>query len=52
VPGVASIETAAWWTHAIAAVALTLVLALHAAAAARHQFVDHDHLLARMLWRA
>jgi cytochrome b561 len=52
VPGVASIETTAWWTHTIAAVALALLLALHAAAALRHQFVDRDHLLARMLWRA
>jgi cytochrome b561 len=51
VPGVASVETAAWWVHTVAAAVLALVLAVHAAAALRHQFVDRDHLLARMLWR-
>ena len=51
VPGVKSIEDAAWWVHTIVAIALTLLLAVHAAAALRHQFVDHDDLLARMLWR-
>ena len=40
-----------WTVHTVAAVALALVLALHAAAALRHQFVDRDGLLARMLWR-
>jgi cytochrome b561 len=52
VPGVQSVETTAWWVHAASAIGLTLVLAVHAAAALRHQFVDRDQLLARMLWRA
>jgi cytochrome b561 len=51
VPGVASIENAAWWVHTVAAAVLALVLVVHAAAALRHQFVDRDDLLARMLWR-
>ena len=52
VPGVKSVEDAAWWVHTVAALALTVLLAVHAAAALRHQFVDRDDLLARMLWRA
>jgi cytochrome b561 len=52
VPGIARVEDAAWWVHTLAALALTLVLTVHAAAALRHQFVDRDDLLARMLWRA
>jgi cytochrome b561 len=51
VPGVKPVEDAAWWVHTTAAIALTVVLAIHAAAALRHQLVDHDHLLARMLLR-
>ena len=51
VPGAPAVETAAWWTHTVTAVALALVLALHAAAALRHQLVDRDGLLARMLSR-
>jgi cytochrome b561 len=52
VPGVSSLEDAARWVHVSAAIGLTLVLGLHAAAALRHQFVDRDDLIARMLWRA
>ena len=52
VPGVESIEAAAQRVHASAAIGLALVLALHAGAALKHQFVDRDALLARMLWRA
>ena len=35
--------------HATAAIGLAALLALHAAAALKHQFVDRDGLLARML---
>ena len=49
VPGDARVEAAAHAVHAGAAIALALLLALHAAAALRHQFVDRDGLLARMI---
>jgi len=35
--------------HALASYLLAAVVALHVAAAMKHQFVDRDHLLARML---
>jgi cytochrome b561 len=49
VPGVARIETAAHAVHTAAAVALAALLALHAGAALKHQLVDRDRLLARMI---
>ena len=49
VPGDARLEAAAHAVHAGAAAALAALLALHAAAALRHQFVDRDGLLARMI---
>jgi cytochrome b561 len=49
VPGDARVEAAAHAVHASAAAALALLLALHAAAALHHQFVDRDGLLARMI---
>ncbi len=51
VPGSEPLEGALRKLHAGAALALAGLLALHAAAALRHQFVDRDALLARMLWR-
>jgi cytochrome b561 len=51
VPGSDRLETAFHVVHTTAAAALALLLALHAAAALRHQFVDGDALIARMLWR-
>jgi cytochrome b561 len=51
VPGSERLEAALHLVHASAAAALACLVALHAAAALRHQFVDRDHLLARMLWR-
>ena len=52
VPGSERLEAALHLVHTSAAIGLALLLALHAAAALRHQFVDRDGLLARMLWRA
>ena len=52
VPGTDRLEAVFHRVHTTAAVGLAVVLALHAAAALRHQFVDRDHLLARMIWRA
>jgi cytochrome b561 len=49
VPGVDAIETAARGVHVAAAIALTALLALHAGAALKHQLVDHDGVLARMV---
>lgn len=49
VPGVARVEDAARAVHEAAAVGLATVLALHVAAALKHQLVDHDDLLGRML---
>jgi cytochrome b561 len=49
VPGDPRIEAVARTVHHTAAYALTALLALHAAAALRHQFVDRDRLLARMI---
>jgi cytochrome b561 len=51
VPGAEGLEAALHRVHTSAAVALALLLAVHVAAALRHQFVDRDDLLARMLWR-
>ncbi len=51
VPGSEAVESVFRTIHAGAAVALAAILALHAAAAFRHQFVDRDGLLAGMLWR-
>ena len=51
VPGSDRLEGALHLVHTSAAAALALLLALHAAAALRHQFVDRDALLSRMLWR-
>jgi cytochrome b561 len=52
VPGTDRLEAAFHRVHTTAAIGLAVVLALHAAAALRHQLVDRDHLLARMIWRA
>jgi cytochrome b561 len=49
VPGDARIEAAARAVHVAAAAALAGLIALHAGAALRHQFVDRDGLLARMI---
>jgi cytochrome b561 len=49
VPGSAAVEAAAHALHAGAATALGLLLALHAGAALKHQFVDRDRTLARMI---
>jgi cytochrome b561 len=51
VPGSERLEAILHRVHATAALGLALLLALHAAAAIRHQLVDRDDLLARMLWR-
>ena len=51
VPGSEAVEGVFRTIHAGAAIALAAILALHAAAAFRHQFVDRDGLLAGMLWR-
>jgi cytochrome b561 len=50
-PGVAAVESAAGAVHLCCAVLLALALALHAGAALRHHFVDHDDVLARMTFR-
>jgi cytochrome b561 len=49
VPGVEVIEEAAKTVHATAAICLATLLALHVGAALKHQFVDHDGLLARIV---
>jgi cytochrome b561 len=49
VPGSATVEAAARAVHEASAVGLTVVLALHVGAALKHQFVDGDGLLGRML---
>ena len=49
VPGDPGIEAAAGAVHLSAAIALALLLAVHAAAALKHQFVDRDGALARMI---
>ena len=51
VPGSDSLEAALHRVHTTAAIGLASVLALHAGAALKHQFIDRDSLLARMLWR-
>jgi cytochrome b561 len=51
VPGSDALDRAFRTLHAGAAIALAALLAVHVAAALRHQFVDRDGLLARMLWR-
>ena len=50
-PGSERVEAAAHLVHASAAAGLALVLTLHAGAALKHQFLDRDDVLARMLWR-
>jgi cytochrome b561 len=49
VPGSDALEAVFHRVHTTAAIGLSLVLALHAAAALKHQFVDRDGLLARMI---
>lgn len=49
VPGAQRIEDASRLVHVYAAIGLTALLVLHAGAALKHQFVDHDGLLARMV---
>jgi cytochrome b561 len=51
VPGSDALDRTFRAVHAGAAIALAALLAVHVAAALRHQFVDRDGLLARMLWR-
>ena len=51
VPGSDRLEAGFHRVHNTAAIGLAVVLVLHAGAALKHQFVDHDALLARMLWR-
>jgi cytochrome b561 len=51
VPGSEGLDRVLRGLHAGAAFALAALLVVHAAAALRHQFVDRDRLLARMLWR-
>lgn len=50
VPGAQSIEDAARAVHVAGALALALLVALHAAAALRHHFVDRDDVLVRMVF--
>ena len=50
VPGVARVEAVAHAIHTTAAIALAALLALHAGAALKHQLVDSDGLLARMIF--
>jgi hypothetical protein len=49
VPGSDALEAVFHRVHTTAAISLSLVLALHAAAALKHQFVDRDGLLTRMI---
>ncbi len=49
VPGIASVESGARAVHQAAALGLTAVLLLHAGAALKHQFIDHDGVLAKMV---
>jgi cytochrome b561 len=49
VPGAARLEAVFRALHTGAAAALTLLLAIHMGAALRHQLVDRDGLLARMI---
>ena len=51
VPGSDALDRTFRTLHAGAAIALAALLAVHVAAALRHQFVDRDGLLGRMLWR-
>jgi cytochrome b561 len=51
IPGSDALDRTFRTLHAGAAFALAAILAVHIAAALRHQFVDRDGLLARMLWR-
>ncbi|RED11138.1 cytochrome b [Pontivivens insulae] len=48
VPGVAWIETVAWWVHYISGITLALVLVAHVGAALKHHFKDRDDVLKRM----
>jgi cytochrome b561 len=49
VPGSERIEAGLRLVHVSGAIALALLLAVHAGAALRHHFVDHDGVLRRML---
>ncbi len=49
VPGAERVETVAHAVHTTAAIGLTALLALHAGAALKHQLVDRDGLLTRMV---
>jgi cytochrome b561 len=49
VPGVERIEDAARVVHVAAALGLAALLVVHAGAAIKHQFVDRDGVLARMV---
>jgi len=49
VPGNPAVEAGAHAVHTGAALALAALIALHAGAALKHQFVDRDGLLARMI---
>ena len=51
VPGSEGLDRIFRAVHAGAALTLAALLAVHIAAALRHQLVDRDGLLARMLWR-
>ena len=50
VPGVERIEVAAKAGHLAAAILLALLLAVHVAAALKHDLIDRDDVLARMSW--
>ena len=51
VPGRKAVEdAAAARSLLVAAIALAALLALHAAAALKHHFIDRDDVLARMTW--
>ena len=49
VPGVQRVEDAARGIHVSAAILLAAILAIHAGAALKHQFVDRDGVLAKMV---
>lgn len=48
VPGVKAVEDAAKFIHSAGALLLAFLLALHAGAALKHQFIDRDGVLAGM----
>lgn len=49
VPGSARVEAVAAWCHAALAILMAALLLLHVAAALKHQIVDRDGLLTRMI---